>query len=176
MVRSAAPNIAHCMLAAWEGAGREVHVVTQNVDDLHQRAGSSRVYPLHGDMLMSTCLRCGGQTDTVVLDEVISRGEVPHCVCGGVFKPDITFFGEIVPQAPWESAVRVVQQAELLVVIASSLVVYPAAYLPGCRPKGSKLVMINRGETMLDAEADLLFSGDLICVFEALRDRNGPPV
>ncbi|MDD2236084.1 MAG: hypothetical protein PHP44_00265 [Kiritimatiellae bacterium] len=93
LVWSAVPNIAHRMTAGWERGGRKVEVVTQNVDDLHQRAGSSSVYPLHGDMMQSTCLRCGRQTEAMSLNEVIRRGEVPHCTCGGVYKPNITFFG-----------------------------------------------------------------------------------
>ncbi len=171
-VRAAAPNAAHRALADWERCGHEVRIATQNVDDLHQRAGSSSVYPVHGSMRTSSCRRCGRKVDTAELEAAILEGAIPRCGCGGVFKPEITFFGEGLPQEAWLFAARAMQQAELVLVVGSSLTVYPAASLPEYRPDGSRLVIINREETPLDSEADLVIHGDMIPVFEALQARS----
>ncbi len=168
-VRAAAPNAAHRALAEWERCGHDVCIATQNVDDLHQRAGSSRVYPVHGSMLTSVCRRCGNRMETVKLDAAIRQGEIPRCNCGGVLKPEITFFGEALPQDAWMESARAMQQADLVLVVGSSLTVYPAASLPEYRPPDSRLVIINRDETPLDCEADLVFHGDMIPVFDALQ-------
>ena len=129
-VRQAAPNRAHTALVEWAGGGRRVCIATQNVDDLHQRAGSTEVYPVHGTFLTSTCRQCRGRTPTKTLEPAIARGEVPRCPCGGVWKPDITFFGEMLPPEAWERSVRAMQDADLVLVLGTSLVVYPAAALP----------------------------------------------
>ena len=160
------PNAAHRALVEWMERGKEVSVVTQNVDDYHQRAGSAPVYCVHGNFIQSTCLTCGVQVKTETLFPEIEQGEVPCCTCGGVFKPDITFFGEMLPEYDWNASVRAISQAELLLVLGTSLAVFPAAGLPGYRSPGNKLVIINRDPTLLDREADLVIHDDLCAVLK----------
>lgn len=156
-VRDAQPNIAHRTLAAMQN----VTVVTQNVDDYHQRAGSSPVYTVHGNHLHSTCLGCGDQVETERLFPIIERGQIPWCECGGVYKPDITFFGEMLPEFAWNASVRAMGEADLVLVLGTSLAVYPAASLPGYRPWNARLAIVNRDPTPLDHEAQLVIHDDL---------------
>lgn len=160
-VRDAHPNAAHRALAEWQRHGKHVTVVTQNIDDYHQRAGSAPVYCVHGNHMHSTCQSCGVRAETETLYPVVERGEIPHCHCGGVYKPDITFFGEMLPEYDWNASVRAMSEADLLLVLGTSLVVYPAASLPGFRHLNTKLVIINREPTPLDREADLVIHDDL---------------
>lgn len=161
IVRDAQPNAAHYAPAAWQKAGKSVTVLTQNVDDCHQRAGSSPVYTLHGTYRQSTCLSCGRTVETELLLPVIERKEVPYCACGGVFKPDITFFGELLPETDWNGGLRAMAEADLVLVLGTSLAVYPAAALPGYRRPGARLAIVNRDPTPLDREADVVIHGDL---------------
>jgi NAD-dependent deacetylase len=161
LLAAAKPNAVHEALAKWERAGKDVRIATQNIDDLHQRAGSTRVYPVHGTLATSTCLACGRGIETMSLEADVLGGDVPRCECGGVFKPDITFFGELLPERTWEGAMESMAGAELVLVLGTSLVVYPAAALPDCRPAGVPLVIVNRDPTSLDREADLVVRGDL---------------
>ncbi|MDF7808305.1 Sir2 family NAD-dependent protein deacetylase [Pontiellaceae bacterium B12219] len=163
-VRDAEPNSAHRALAAM----KHVTVVTQNVDDYHQRAGSDPVYTVHGNFIFSTCRACGSQIKTEELFPIIGNGEVPHCSCGGVYKPNITFFGEMLPEYDWMEAVKVMSQADLVLVLGTSLVVQPAAGLPGYRPWNARLVIINREPTPLDGEAQLVIHDDLCKVMESV--------
>ncbi len=171
LVRDAQPNVAHRALAAWQQPGREITVVTQNVDDYHQRAGSSAVYTVHGNYICSSCQSCGARTETEELFPIIERGEIPHCVCGGVYKPDITFFGEMLPEFDWEASVHAMGRADLVLVLGTSLAVFPAAGLPGYRSRNSKLIIINRDPTSLDPEADLVIHDDLCSVMEQVDKR-----
>lgn len=156
-VRDAKPNAAHRALAALDN----VTVVTQNVDDYHQRAGSSPVYTVHGNHIESSCRSCGWEIETETLFPAIERGEIPCCSCGGIFKPNITFFGEMLPEHDWNASVRAISEADLLLVLGTSLVVYPAAGLPGYRPWNARMVIVNRDATPLDHEAQLVIRGDL---------------
>lgn len=166
VVAKAQPNVVHRALAAWEEAGRWVRISTQNIDDLHQRAGSRHVYPVHGTVESSTCQDCARRVKTVSLEETIRAGQVPLCACGGVFKPDITFFGEMLPEDAWDKSVQAMSQADLVLVLGTSLVVFPAASLPGYRPDGARLVIVNRDPTPEDAEADLVCRDDLSPLLE----------
>ncbi|MDF7800985.1 NAD-dependent deacylase [Pontiellaceae bacterium B1224] len=163
-VRDAQPNAAHRALAAIP----QCTVVTQNVDDYHQRAGSDPVYTVHGNHIHSTCQSCGREILTEELFPIIREGEVPHCVCGGVYKPNITFFGEMLPEYDWTESVRAMSEADLVLVLGTSLVVHPAASLPGYRPWNSKLVIINQEPTPLDCEAQLVIHDDLCDIMERL--------
>lgn len=156
MIKRAQPNPAHLVLAAWERAGKSVEIATQNIDDLHQRAGSTRVYPVHGTTLTSTCQGCGRSGPTAALEPKVLAGEVPTCACGGVWKPDITFFGEMLPQDAWEHSERAMSEADLVLVLGTSLVVYPAASLPDARRGTARLVVVNQDPTHLDPEADVV--------------------
>ncbi|MDK2858505.1 MAG: NAD-dependent deacetylase [Verrucomicrobiota bacterium] len=168
IVRDAQPNAAHRALAEWQQRGKEVTVVTQNVDDCHQRAGSSPVYTLHGSLIQSTCLLCGRTVETESLFPAIEKKDVPYCSCGGVFKPNITFFGEMLPEDDWNASIQAMSRADLVLVLGTSLAVYPAAAVPNYRPPGARLAVLNHDPTFLDAEADLVIHADLCAVMEAV--------
>ena len=166
MLERAQPNAAHRALAAWEQAGKEVHVATQNIDDLHRRAGSTRVHPVHGTVETSACVSCGAGRRTSELVPEVMAGRVPRCGCGGVFKPDITFFGERLPEDAWSRSVEAMHGADLVLVIGTSLAVYPAASLPDYRRPDAALIVVNRDPTPLDGAADIVLRGDVAAVFE----------
>ncbi len=165
-VRDAKPNSAHQILAKWQNEGKQICVITQNVDDYHQRAGSAPVYTVHGNYIQSTCQKCGATTETEDLFEIIERGEIPHCICGGVYKPDITFFGEMLPEYDWSMSVKKINEADLVLVIGTSLSVYPAASLPEYRAPTAKLAIINRDSTHLDNEAEFVINDEICAVLE----------
>jgi NAD-dependent deacetylase len=158
IMEEARPNRAHLAIARLQENHR-VTVVTQNIDDLHQRAGSKTVWCVHGNLEFSRCLKCGHRIAARELHPLIRRGEVPYHSCGGVYKPEVTFFGESLPQADWINSQKAIEEADLLCVVGSSLVVYPAAGLPSSRRRDCRLVIINREATPLDREADLVLSG-----------------
>ncbi len=149
----AEPNAAHLKLAQWERAGRLAAVVTQNIDGLHQMAGSKTVYELHGSVHRNYCTQCGAFYGA---DFILQSGGVPRCpVCGGLVKPDVVLYEEGLDQDTVEGAVRAIAQADMLIVGGTSLVVYPAAGLIRYY-RGSKLALINRDPTPYDGEADLV--------------------
>ena len=170
------PGPVHEALVALQRAGHCAGVVTQNIDGLHERAGSSPVYAVHGSAALHHCRRCG---DEKTYEEIRAMragrpGSVPHCAkCGGVYKPDITFFGEMLPEAAFEGAIELADRADLMVVLGSSLVVHPAASIPlrALRHKG-RLAIVNRGDTPAD---DLAFfrSDDLAAFAAAVLERHG---
>ena len=163
-IRSAKPNDAHLAIAELEKMGHVACVITQNIDGLHQKAGSNpdRVYELHGNLDWVYCLGCKNRYRT---DWVIERNrgvkEVPDCeYCGGILKPDVIFFGEPLPKKTLESAAISSSTCELFIVVGSSLVVYPAAYMPiYAKAAEARLAIINMVETPCDEEADLVISG-----------------
>lgn len=156
------PSLVHEVLARWESEGRLASVVTQNIDRLHQRAGSRRVWEIHGSPETHTCRSCGRRVPfddvkTLLAGQMARNGNdperltAPRCACGGVLKPDITFFGENLPEAAWEGALSDVGSCDLMLVLGSSLVVQPAASLPAAAARrGVPLVIVNAGETPLD--------------------------
>ena len=136
-----------------ETAGKLKAVVTQNIDGLHQKAGSRTVYELHGSVHRNYCTRCGAFYDAEFVKE--SEG-VPHCTrCGGVIKPDVVLYEEGLDQNTIEGAVRAIEHADVLIVGGTSLVVYPAAGLVQYF-RGDRIVLINKGSTSMDRTADLL--------------------
>ena len=152
-----APNITHKMLAKWEQEGHLSAVVTQNIDGLHQKAGSKRVYELHGSVLRNHCMKCGKFYDA----ETVKNGAgVPRCSCGGIIKPDVVLYEESLPMDQVEGAVSAIASADMLLVMGTSLTVYPAAGLIRCYG-GNRLVLINRDETPYDDQADLCFHSSL---------------
>jgi len=167
-----APALVHTELARWEPEGWLKAVITQNVDYLHQRAGSRRVVEVHGSPATHRCLACGAQASfEQIRDRLAGKGcvaeRVPRCACGGVFKPDITFFGEGLPPAAWAQAEALVRKADLLLVLGTSLTVYPAAGLPElCLASGGQIVLVNDQPTPLDGAAWKRF-GDLAAAFNA---------
>lgn len=159
LVAQAKPNAAHLAITRLAQAGPwQVTVVTQNVDTLHQDAGNPAVHPVHGGWRTSRCLRCDHEVQTTELLPAIARGEIPtHPECGGVYKPEIVFFGENLPDAAMTAADRAIYQADLLVIAGTALAVYPAAALPAIRRPACRLVIINRDPTHLDHAAQLCF-------------------
>jgi NAD-dependent deacetylase len=133
-----------------------VTVITQNIDTLHQQAGNPVVLAVHGSLSDSICQGCGAVTPTEALWPQVEMGQVPRHGCGGIFKPDIVFYGEPLPGEVFRAARNRMYAADLLVVCGTSLVVSPAGSLPRERSPSCKTVVINQGATWLDAEADLL--------------------
>ena len=161
----AQPNIAHIRLAQWEREGKLLAVVTQNIDGLHQKAGSRAVYELHGSVHRNTCQRCGAR---YTLEEFLTLGEVPVCrVCGGRVKPDVVLYEEPLDYATIEGALDAIRRADLLIVAGTSLTVYPAAAFLDEYP-GNRLVLINKTPTPRDDIANLTLHERLGEVFERL--------
>lgn len=155
----AKPNKAHLALAELERQGKLLAVITQNIDGLHQVAGSKKVYELHGSVLRNTCMKCGAHYDLpYIMDSKHCNGWVPKCeVCGGTVKPDVVLYEECLDDACIEGAVRAISEADTLIVGGTSLVVYPAAGLIQYF-KGKHLVLINKSETQYDRKADLVIN------------------
>lgn len=161
----AEPNIAHRTIAKLEKAGKLKAVVTQNIDGLHQKAGSRAVYELHGSIFRNYCMQCGRFYD---VEAVISQDGIPTCSCGGVIKPDVVLYEEALDADTLEGAVAAISQADMLIVGGTSLSVYPAAGLIRYY-RGNKLVLINKSSTGYDATADLLIHDRLGAVMEYVK-------
>ncbi len=157
------PNITHYWIGALESETRPVGVITQNIDTLHQRAGSHTVYPLHGSVEYSHCMECGKQYLWNHMRAILADHSVAQCdQCKGLIKPNIVFFGEMLPQDTFEAAWNFGNQCDLMLVMGSSLQVYPAAQIPlVAKERGAKLVIINREETPFDPIADLVIHAPL---------------
>ena len=164
MIDGVQPNRAHLKLAELEEAGKLRAVITQNIDGLHQEAGSKKVLELHGSILRAYCSRCRKPYP----QEVINHGEgVPRCSCGGVIRPDIVLYEEPLDQDVMEEAVRYIRNAEILIIGGTSLSVYPAAGLIRYY-RGDKLVLVNRGETPYDGYANLVIHEKIGDVFSQI--------
>ena len=158
------PNITHKVLARWEEEGRLSAVVTQNIDGLHQKAGSKKVYELHGSVLRNYCVRCGKFHSAEFIRDAAG---VPRCACGGIVKPDVVLYEESLNGDTIEKSVGAIATADLLIVAGTSLTVYPAAGLINYY-RGNRLVLINRDETPYDDRADLVIHDTLGNVFSKL--------
>ena len=150
---AATPNACHLALAKLEKEKKLKAVITQNIDGLHQKAGSKNVFELHGSVWRNYCAKCG---KAHTMAEIIETDGVPFCACGGVVKPDVVLYEESLDQTVIEGAVRAIADAEVLIVGGTSLTVYPAAGLIRYY-RGNKLVLINRDETPYDTYANLIF-------------------
>lgn len=159
-----APNITHKVLARWEAEGKLDAVVTQNIDGLHQKAGSKRVYELHGSVLRNYCTRC---RKFYPAEYIKNCNEVPKCTCGGTVKPDVVLYEEPLDQDTIEKSVMAIRGADMLIVAGTSLTVYPAAGLVNYY-RGHRLVLINREKTPYDDRADLVFHQSLGEIFSVL--------
>ena len=153
----AMPNAAHRKLAQWEREGKLKAVITQNIDGLHQKAGSQEVLELHGSVLRNYCERCH---KFYGLDHVMNTEGVPRCTCGGDVKPDVVLYEEGLDERTLDKALRYIQEADVLIIGGTSLVVYPAAGLVRYY-RGNKLVVINKGELGKDVGADLTINGPI---------------
>lgn len=161
---SAKPNAAHLKLAELEKAGKLKAVVTQNIDGLHQAAGSKTVYELHGSVLRNYCESCGKFYDA---QYILDSEDVPRCECGGFIKPDVVLYEEGLDNTVMTNAIRPIASADMLVIGGTSLVVYPAAGLIDYY-KGNKLVVINKAPTTRDSMADLVISGPIGEIFSQI--------
>ena len=161
----AQPNQAHLQLAKWEREGRLKGVITQNIDGLHQKAGSRHVVELHGSVLRNHCMQCG---KAYTAEEMAQSQGVPRCTCGGVIKPDVVLYEESLNGADIEEAVRLIEQAEVLIVGGTSLAVYPAAGLIDYY-RGGRLVLMNATPTPYDGRADLIIREPIGRVFAQIQ-------
>lgn len=161
----AKPNAAHKKLAQWEQEGKLKAVVTQNIDGLHQAAGSKMVYELHGSVHRNYCQKCGAFYDARYMLE--SKG-IPKCEkCGGIIKPDVVLYEEGLDDATMRGTIRAISHADVLIIGGTSLTVYPAAGLIDYY-NGNKLVLINKSVTPMDSRADLLVQGPIGEIFSQL--------
>ena len=158
------PNVTHKVLARWEREGKLSAVVTQNIDGLHQKAGSENVYELHGSVLRNYCTRCRKFHSAEFIKNSV---DVPRCDCGGIVKPDVVLYEEDLNQKTIENSVMAIRDADLLIVAGTSLTVYPAAGLINYY-RGNRLVLINRDATQYDHYADLVFHENLGSIFSQL--------
>lgn len=170
----ALPNPAHYALAWLEKAGKLHSIVTQNIDALHQKAGSQTVIEMHGTMQTLTCTQCYQQVASAGrLDEFVNNGSTPLCPqCGSTLKPDVILFGEQLPQGAWQQAQREARSCDLMMVAGSSLEVLPVAGLPmQTLERGGHLIVINNSPTYLNARADLVIMEDVAEVIPAIVER-----
>lgn len=161
----AKPNAAHKKLAELEAVGKLKAVITQNIDGLHQAAGSKRVLELHGSVHRNYCMKCGKFHSVYEIKE--STG-IPRCECGGIIKPDVVLYEEGLDNQTMEDAVSFIRQADVLIIGGTSLAVYPAAGLIDYY-KGDKLILVNKSATPMDGRADLLVQGAIGEIFSQLE-------
>lgn len=158
------PNITHKKLVQLEEAGKLKGVITQNIDGLHQEAGSVKVLELHGSVLRNFCMECNKFYN---ISAIINTEEIPRCTCGGIIKPDVVLYEESLDESVMSEAIQLISNADVLIVGGTSLSVYPAAGLIRFY-KGSKLVLINKSVTPYDKDADLLIQTSIGEVFSFL--------
>ena len=158
------PNKAHLKLAEWEEQGKLKAVITQNIDGLHQKAGSKEVLELHGSVLRNYCESCGKFYD---VNHIISSEGVPYCECGGSVKPDVVLYEEGLSQEVLQKSVDYISHADVLIIGGTSLAVYPAAGLIDYY-RGNKLILINKTPTPKDKMANLVVYGSIGEIFGAL--------
>ena len=164
LLSSIKPNRAHLAIAELEEMGRLDCVITQNIDNLHQKAGNSPdiIFELHGNMQWVKCLDCGERYPVEHIKKKLKNGtEVPECeICHGILKPDVVFFGETLPPEVLDAATAHSMRCDLFLVVGSSLVVHPAAFMPAyAKEAGARLIIVNIGETPYDSSADILIEG-----------------
>ena len=159
------PNVIHLFIAELEKIGKDVTVVTQNIDGLHEKAGSTNIHNLHGTTLRNYCIDCKEEYDTTYIQN--AKG-VPRCPkCGGIIRPDITFYGEFLNKETFKQAREDTKKADVLIVLGSSLVVYPASEIVN-QYRGKNLVIINKKHTKFDLQANLVITEDFSKVFNML--------
>jgi NAD-dependent deacetylase len=173
-INNAQPNPAHCALAELEKAGHLDFIITQNIDALHQKAGSQHVIEMHGTMQTLTCTQCYHQVEAMdYLALFVEKREIPHCPkCAQILKPDVILFGEQLPQTAWFKAQREAGQSDLMLVVGSSLEVLPVAGLPmQALDRGAHLIIINNSPTYLNVRADVAILEDVAVIIPAIVER-----
>ena len=158
------PNVTHKTLARWETEGKDVTVITQNIDGLHQKAGSTHVLELHGSVHRNYCQKCGALYDGYFIRDSIG---VPRCRCGGTVKPDVVLYEEPLDEQIIQQSVDAISHADLMIVAGTSLTVYPAAGLIRYF-QGNRLALINRDETPFDHVSNIVFHDSLGEIFSKL--------
>lgn len=153
----ALPNRAHKKLAVLEQAGKLRAVITQNIDNLHQQAGSENVLELHGSVYRNYCMKCGKFHP---VEEIVRSKGVPYCSCGGIVKPDVVLYEEPLNQSVIQRSIEAIHDADMLIIGGTSLAVYPAASFIDFY-RGEKLVLINKSPTPRDVSANLLIQGSI---------------
>ena len=161
MPLESAPNVTHRVLSSWEKEGKLSGIITQNIDGLHQKAGSRNVLELHGSIYRNYCVKCGKSYSA---EFIKASNDVPRCSCGGLIKPDVVLYEEALDQDTIENCVLLLRNADLLIVAGTSLTVYPAAGLINYY-RGKRMVLINRDETPYDDQASLVLHESLGPVF-----------
>lgn len=161
------PNITHKVLAQMEAAGKLTSVITQNIDGLHQKAGSKRVWEIHGTTLKNYCRNCRQPYPADYIFK--SKETVPRCKCNGIIRPDVVLYGEALPSFAYDEAYTDLAEADLIIVGGTSLSVYPAANFIEEQIRFKKVVLINRDETSLDDQCELVFHENLGEVFSKIK-------
>jgi NAD-dependent deacetylase len=170
-IYNAQPNSAHLSLAELEKAGRLHSIITQNIDMLHQKAGSQTVIEMHGTMQTLTCTQCYHKVEAALyLDKFVENGNIPRCPqCSNILKPDVILFGEQLPQAAWFKAQQEARQCDLMLVAGSSLEVLPVAGLPmQALDRGAHLIIVNNTPTYLNVRADVTIMEDVALIIPAI--------
>lgn len=170
----AQPNPAHIALAEFEQAGHQNIIVTQNIDGLHQKAGSKHVIEIHGTLRTLSCTQCYGKFSSEdFLEPFIQNGTIPQCLnCNGILKPDVILFGEQLPQAAWLEAQRETKQCDLMLVAGSSLEVLPVAGLPvQALDHGAHLIVINNTNTYINVRADIVITDNVATIIPEIMKR-----
>ena len=171
---NAKPNAAHRALAELENTAPELTVVTQNIDGLHQKAGSKRVVEMHGTLRTLSCTECFKQVESQqFLQSYIEDGKIPRClICNGILKPDVILFGEQLPLSAWLEAQRAARQCDLMLVAGSSLEVLPVAGLPmQAIDRGAHLIVVNNTPTYVNVRADVVITGDVASIIPEIAKR-----
>lgn len=170
-MKNVKPNVCHFLLADMERRGKLTGIATQNIDGLHQAAGSINVFELHGSPLASHCIECNRPFSLEETEERLLGRSYPVCDCGAPIKPDVVFYGEQLPQDALSGTIRETMGCDLLLVLGTSLVVYPAAMIPEMAYRnGAKIVIFNKTPTPLDHIADLINRDDLKDACQLLMD------
>lgn len=168
-ILAAVPNPAHHALAELDSRGKLQAVITQNIDGLHQAAGSRRVFELHGHLRTATCHDCGVQAPTQPLLATVWLGQTPRCSCGGAFKPDVVLFDELLPQGLVWLAQKALEECDLLLIAGTSLEVAPVCNLPLLAlQRGVQLMVINYDQTYLDQRAAVVLHEDVALALPAM--------
>ena len=171
---SAVPNAAHIALAKLENSGYLNAIITQNIDILHQKAGSKNIIEVHGSLRTLSCTQCYQQIEAApFLKPFVEEGTIPHCPsCDSILKPDVILFGEQLPQKAWLKAQNAARNSDLMLVIGSSLEVLPVAGLPmQTLDRGGHLIIINQSPTYLNMRADIVFTQDVAELLPELTNR-----
>ena len=161
------PNITHNLLKKLEDIGKLKAIITQNIDGLHTKAGSTNVYEIHGTIMVNHCISCGKEYNA---EYVFNHEGVPKCTYGGVIKPDVVLYGEALPEDTVMSAIYEIENADLLIIAGTSLSVYPAASFINYF-RGFNIVLINRDNTDYNSRCNLVINDDLGNIFNKLYDK-----